>query len=64
MLHCKTLKHGIPLKDHKTMGAIAYRKNMSRYVVVRIVRRLFNMIYMLMVKERLGNHQDEVETWE
>jgi hypothetical protein len=25
---------------------------------------LFNMIYMLMVKERLGNHQDEVETWE
>jgi hypothetical protein len=31
------------IEDHKTMGAIDYRRNMSKYVMVKVARRLFNM---------------------
>jgi hypothetical protein len=31
------------IEDHKTMGAIDYSRNMSKYVMVKVARRLFNM---------------------
>jgi hypothetical protein len=43
MFHCRTLKHGVTIEDHKTIGAIDYGRNMSKYVMVKLARRLYNM---------------------